>query len=263
MSRWEFMRRLEELLSDISPSEREEALQYYNDYFNDAGRENEQEVIQALGSPEQVAQIVKEGIGGSSTGSFTEYGFTSRDTEVEHPVANRTGKRSEEEKAGSNQEYKKTDNHKTEDKKAADTEYTETYTADSTGKEPIPTWAIVLIVIGAILLSPAILGAVFTVIGTLLSILLAIFGIIFGFGVAAIVLMVVAVGLIAAGIGSLFVEPIVSIGLVGAACICGALGILFLLITVLIAGKGVPALYKGILYLWNNIFHKKGGVKHE
>ena len=254
MSRWEFMRRLEELLSDISPSEREEALQYYNDYFNDAGRENEQEVIKALGSPEQVAKIVKEGIGGSSTGSFTEYGFTSRDTEVEHPVANRTGRRSGE-------EYKKADNHKAEDKKTADAEYTETYTADSTGKEPIPTWAIVLIVIGAIILSPAILGAVFTVIGTLLSILLTIFGIIFGFGVAAIVLMVVAVGLIVAGIGSLFVEPIVSIGLVGAACICGALGILFLLITVLIAGKGVPAVYKGILYLWNKIFPKKGGSK--
>ena len=49
MSRWEFMRQLEELLSDISPNEREEALQYYNDYFNDAGRENEQEVIAALG----------------------------------------------------------------------------------------------------------------------------------------------------------------------------------------------------------------------
>ena len=63
MSRWEFMRQLEELLSDISPSEREEALQYYNDYFNDAGKENEQEVIKALGSPEQVAQIVKDGLG--------------------------------------------------------------------------------------------------------------------------------------------------------------------------------------------------------
>ena len=49
MSRWEFMRRLEELLLDISPNEREEALQYYNDYFNDAGKENEKEVIGALG----------------------------------------------------------------------------------------------------------------------------------------------------------------------------------------------------------------------
>ena len=33
MSRWEFMRQLEKLLSDISPNEREEALQYYNDYL--------------------------------------------------------------------------------------------------------------------------------------------------------------------------------------------------------------------------------------
>lgn len=41
MNRLEFMRRLEALLSDISQSEREEALQYYNDYLNDAGVENE------------------------------------------------------------------------------------------------------------------------------------------------------------------------------------------------------------------------------
>ena len=73
MSRWEFMRKLEELLSDISPSEREEALQYYNDYFNDARRENEQSVIESLGSPEQVAKIVREGLDdGQGRGEFTE-----------------------------------------------------------------------------------------------------------------------------------------------------------------------------------------------
>lgn len=226
MSRWEFMRRLEELLSDISPSEREEALQYYNDYFNDAGRENEQEVIKALGSPEQVAKIVKEGIG-----------------------------------EGETRESKKAYNHSTEDKRSDDVEYTETYSADDRVKEPVPTWAIVLIVIGVILLSPAILGAVFTVIGTLFSIIIGIFCLIFGLGVAAGVLLIVAVCLIVAGIGSLFADPLSSIGLVGAACICGALGILFLLITVVIAGKGIPALYKGIMYLWDKIFHKKGGRK--
>ena len=43
MNRFEYMRRLEALLSDISPSEKEEALTYYNDYFNDAGQENEQQ----------------------------------------------------------------------------------------------------------------------------------------------------------------------------------------------------------------------------
>lgn len=41
MNRLEFMQQLEALLSDISQGEREEALQYYNDYLNDAGVENE------------------------------------------------------------------------------------------------------------------------------------------------------------------------------------------------------------------------------
>lgn len=63
MNRFEYMRRLEALLSDISPNEKEEALTYYNDYFNDAGQENEQQVIKELGSPEQVAVGVKEGLG--------------------------------------------------------------------------------------------------------------------------------------------------------------------------------------------------------
>lgn len=37
MTRTEFMKQLQDLLSDISKNEREEALQYYNDYFDDAG----------------------------------------------------------------------------------------------------------------------------------------------------------------------------------------------------------------------------------
>lgn len=63
MNRKEFMDRLEQLLQDISQRERIEALTYYNDYFDDAGEENEQEVINSLGSPEKVAQNIKEGLG--------------------------------------------------------------------------------------------------------------------------------------------------------------------------------------------------------
>ena len=33
MNRAEFMNRLTALLTDVSPTEREEAIQYYNDYF--------------------------------------------------------------------------------------------------------------------------------------------------------------------------------------------------------------------------------------
>jgi len=49
MDRAEFMRRLTILLSDVPPMEREEAIQYYTDYFDDAGVENEAGVIASLG----------------------------------------------------------------------------------------------------------------------------------------------------------------------------------------------------------------------
>ena len=54
MSRTEYMRELDALLQGISKEEREEAMQYYNDYFDDDGSENEEkeskswEVLQSL-----------------------------------------------------------------------------------------------------------------------------------------------------------------------------------------------------------------------
>jgi len=63
MNRKEFMDRLEYLLQDISQRDRIDALAYYNDYFDDAGEENEQDVINSLGSPEKVAETIKEGLG--------------------------------------------------------------------------------------------------------------------------------------------------------------------------------------------------------
>ena len=45
MNRSEFMTRLRELLTDINEAEREEALSYYEEYFDDAGEENEASVI--------------------------------------------------------------------------------------------------------------------------------------------------------------------------------------------------------------------------
>ena len=34
------------------------ALQYYNDYFDDAGAEKEEEIIAELGSPEEIAAVL-------------------------------------------------------------------------------------------------------------------------------------------------------------------------------------------------------------
>ena len=64
MNRKEFMDQLAYLLSDISEEERREALDYYEGYFEEAGKENEEQVIKRLGSPEKVAAEVKSNLYG-------------------------------------------------------------------------------------------------------------------------------------------------------------------------------------------------------
>ena len=43
MNRVQFMEQLKKLLSDISEEERQEALEYYESYFDDAGEDQEAE----------------------------------------------------------------------------------------------------------------------------------------------------------------------------------------------------------------------------
>ncbi|MCR5460349.1 MAG: DUF1700 domain-containing protein [Acetatifactor sp.] len=59
MNKEGFMSQLESLLAEIPAAEKDEALQYYNDYFEDAGWENEASVIKSLGSPQKVADNIK------------------------------------------------------------------------------------------------------------------------------------------------------------------------------------------------------------
>lgn len=59
MNRSDFFRKLEEGLSKIPKEEAEAAVLYYTEYFDDAGEENEEKVIQELGSPSQIAARIK------------------------------------------------------------------------------------------------------------------------------------------------------------------------------------------------------------
>lgn len=72
MNRIEFMTELAALLQDVPVEERREAMQYYNDYFDDAGDENEEQVISELGSPAKVAATIKADLG-SQAGDYAEY----------------------------------------------------------------------------------------------------------------------------------------------------------------------------------------------
>ena len=59
MNKEQFLDELEKLLQDIDSIERDEALNYYRDYFEDAGSEHEQEVIDELGTPEKLHKQLK------------------------------------------------------------------------------------------------------------------------------------------------------------------------------------------------------------
>ncbi len=60
MNRILFMQELERLLVDISEEDKVDALQYYNDYFDDAGVENEGQVIKELGTPQDIARSITD-----------------------------------------------------------------------------------------------------------------------------------------------------------------------------------------------------------
>lgn len=90
MNKTEFLEQLERLLWDISCQEREEALDFYRSYFEDAGEENEAQVIQELGSPGKVAAIIKadledgrEGTG-EEHGEYTESGYQDERFREDH-----------------------------------------------------------------------------------------------------------------------------------------------------------------------------------
>ena len=221
MNRLEYMRQLEALLLNISATEREEALQYYNEYFDDAGPENEQDVIAALGTPARVAENIKKDIFGKGYGD-TVY---ERVSSNRHDVVEYRGAEA----------Y---DNTKQEEK--------------------MSTGMIVLIVVLCILASPVLFGVGSGAIGLLLGLVAAWFSLIIGFGVAAFCLLVVMAVLIVGGFACLAQYSFLAgLGMLGGGLICGGIGILFLMLTVAMAGIATPAMIKGAVSLFKSAFGKK------
>ena len=84
MNRIEFMTELAALLQDVPIEERRDAMKFYNDYFDDAGEENERQVVEELESPAKVAATIKADLGSFARehGEFTETGYT--DSRFDH-----------------------------------------------------------------------------------------------------------------------------------------------------------------------------------
>ena len=228
MTRAEFMRELERLLADIPESERIEALQYYNDYFDDAGAENELRVLVELGSPYDVAKSIKESLNSGEkpekeTACHTEAQNTANTPNTPNtPYTTRTAYASK----------------KKEDKKR------------------IPEWAWIFIGIGLVFAAPFIFAIAITVISILFAAFCVLVSLVLGFGGAAIGLLVAGVALLIAGLADILL-PGVGIILLGAALICFAIGTLMVMILVVLVDVVIPACAKLVSKAYKKIIGKR------
>lgn len=285
MNRADFMRKLANLLADVSPAEREEAIQYYNDYFDDAGAENEQSVIASLGSPEQLARTIKAGLSdGGNMGEFTEKGFsgyeTGKSNEVLDPNQDNADGKAKEQNFGrdttsnangrpnSNNAYGyRRENYN--NSSYGNGSYNNTYSGSGSyqnaygnagsavqkeTKKQMSGGMIALIIILCVFASPFLLGIGGGIIGLLGGLL----GCVVGFGVAMVALIIAGVCLFVYGIGLLFSIPLGGLCTMGGGMICLAIGLFFLWLVVLICGLAIPAIVRGISKLFQSIFHRGG-----
>lgn len=228
MSKNEFLNRLFELLSDVSPDEREEALAYYREYIEDAGLENEEAILQEIGTPEEVASEIKSGI------------FNKNSQDIDY-ASNKV------------KDCPDTYTPNNEDSKQENHSYTsDSYQQADTQKKSSNTALIILAVIAAILLSPAWLGLLGSFFGVVIGFFATIVALIFAFGLAGISCLVVGIILFFSGFPTMLYSPLAGVALLGAGLIVAALGILFLLLTGWFCGVVIPWAVRGI----SNIIHK-------
>ncbi len=238
MSRKEFMEQLEKLLMDIPQEERVEALSYYNGYFEDAGVENEENIIRELESPEKVAKIIKADIGVDEEMEYTETGY--EDTRF-------------------HQQEEIIKNSKTTEQKA---EYQDTcYEKAGFFEGEDRTLKIVLVVLVAILTCPIWIAAL----GSLIGVICGVLGTAFGIAVAGVAvvfaLYVVGFTFLGVGIGMFGMANVpAGIGLLGASMITLALAVLGTVGCVWLFGAFLPWLIKEIGKLFRRLFRKRRTV---
>ena len=233
MNRVEFMQQLERLLMDISENDRLDAIAYYNDYFDEAGTENEAQVIRELGSPEKVAAIIKTDLNssGNTEAEYTEHGYEDGRDGVNINTLAR--------KETSSQKQKK--------------------------KRDFPLALIIILVIFA---SPILVGVGGGALGVIISILATIFGIVIAVIVTVLALaitmlacgiacVVAGAALIVVGLMRAVISGMEGLILVGVGGIVFALGVLFTILFVWCAFKWLPALFRWTIDLIQRLFSRR------
>ena len=251
MRKQEFLDSLEQLLWDLKEEDRREAMQYYIDYFEDAGISEEQDVIEEFGRPEKVAARIKvemtEEHSEYSEQGFEDIRFEENSRTMLKPAEDAFQKE-EWETVGEDVIQKK---EKKEKKKL---------------KPGILILIVALAVFAAPVLLPLILGAAALLLGLLLGAIALIGSLLLG-GLA--VILSIALGglasggiLIVHGIIRLFTLPAMGAISLGVGSLFFAAGIIAALALIWMTLNLFPKVLKGTKNLFTKLTHK-GGKRDE
>ena len=221
MNRVEFMQQLERLLCDLSESDRLDAIAYYNDYFDEAGPENEAQVISELGSPGKVAAIIKADLNasGNAEAEYTEQGYKDGREGVNQNTPAR----------------KESGYHAPKQKRSF-------------------PWALVIILL--VFASPVLVGVGGGLLGGLVGVLAALFAIIFAVVVCGVAFIIAGIVCIVVGIARAITSPIEGLVVIGVGAILLSLGILLSILFIWCAFKWLPALLRWVVDLIQKLFNR-------
>lgn len=220
MNRKIFMERLRECLADVSAEEREDALTYYESYFEEAGAENEERVMEELDSPEKVAETIKRNL------------FEEPESKIQAPEV----KNNESSNDFSKEDFEKSEQHKQKDK---------------SGK-------IALLIVIAVLTFPIWITAAGVLFGLIVAAFGILFGCAVGIIAGTGALLISGAALMGAGIGGCVSGSVAAgIFVTGAGLLLLAVGILLFICVVWFCGKALPACCRWIVNLCRKPLQKR------
>lgn len=290
MDKRKFLEELRMQLSELTFEERGEALEYYEEYFADAGEENEEDVIRSLGAPEQVAKQIKAGLHKEEEGMFTENGYREKIGSENPPEVygrkaeertkeqddrgplpwgreNRTYSSWKNRQSGRQDSYTYNtgaDGYSEEGRGSGENDHNANrqsgyaYEGRRSGKkkEGMSGGMIALLVVLCIFASPVILGLAGALLGVALGIFGAILGVIAAIFAVVIALLAAGIGLFIAGFAMLLVRPFGGMICIAIGCVMIALFLLFAVLLGVIFSKFFPWLIKEVEALGKYVSRK-------
>lgn len=237
MNRKEYMERLEQLLLVLPEEEREEALQYYHDYFEDAGVENEENVIRELGTPEEVAAKIRAGLVGEN-GEYSEQGFEDVRFHKSDEIVTET------ERAEGNWEEVHYDNRK-DDRNKKQSKNTN-------------VWKVIAIIVLVLFAAPIMMPVGIAVLAVVFALIVTVLAVLFAVGISGFAILLTGVIVIVAGIAKMILAPATGILAAGIGCILLAVGVLVSWLMISIMVKVIPGMIRGLVNILGAPFRKAG-----